>query len=72
MRAYSPQTGYTSRLPSARSISATFHGHKNGSDDARHSQILMQFGQFVDHDIAATVKGGTDIASAGFVTEEDF
>ena len=59
MRSYSPRAGgYTSVLPSPRSVSSAFHGPKNGSDDARHSQILMQFGQFIDHDVAATLKGG--------------
>ena len=37
-------------LPNARSISTAFHGDKAKNDDD-HSYLLMQWGQYLDHDV---------------------
>lgn len=51
--------GYQSRLPSPRKISSTLLLGTNVSD-AYHSHLLMQFGQFLDHDVSANNKGDHD------------
>ena len=55
---FHPNEGYRSRLPSPRLISASIFVGNNVSDDL-HTHMLMQFGQFLDHDLTATSKDGT-------------
>ena len=52
--------GYVSRLPSPRVISSNLMLGGNASDSI-HSHALMQFGQFLDHDLSANSKGGMHI-----------
>jgi len=54
---YSDTQGYTSRLPSARKISRALFQSKNESDGDR-THMLMQYGQFIDHDVSRTTKEG--------------
>ena len=56
---YQAGTGYLSRLPSARKVSAAIVKSKNVSD-ATHSHAVMQFGQFLDHDFSSTAKSGEE------------
>ena len=57
--------GYVSRLPSPRVISSNLMLGGNASDSI-HSHALMQFGQFLDHDLSANSKGGMHIFPLGF------
>ena len=50
-------SGYLTRLPSPRVVSTNLMLGSNATD-AAHSHLLMQFGQFVDHDLSANSKGG--------------
>ena len=54
---YTDGEGYLSRLPSPRVVSTNIMMGTNASDDI-HSHMLMQFGQFLDHDISSNSKGG--------------
>lgn len=54
---YSDTEGYLSRLPSPRVVSTNIMMGTNASD-AVHSHMLMQFGQFLDHDLSSNSKGG--------------
>ncbi len=54
---YDPSSGYKSRLPGPRQLSTTVFKSTNISDP-RHSHMLMQFGQFLDHDITSTPNSG--------------
>ncbi len=51
------EDGYLSRLPSPRVVSSNLMMGGNVSDDL-HSHVLMQFGQFLDHDISSNSKKG--------------
>ena len=48
-------SGYISRLPSPRVVSSNMMLGSNTSDSI-HSHALMEFGQFLDHDITANSK----------------
>jgi len=48
-------SGYLSRLPSARKVSAAIITSKNTTDET-HTHAVMQFGQFLDHDFSSTAK----------------
>ena len=45
------------RLPSPRKVSQTIFQSKNESDEER-THMLMQFGQFLAHDMTRTTKEG--------------
>ena len=53
-----PRGGLNSSLPSPRKISLVVHQHfkkeANTNNQRRISQMVMQFGQFLDHDISIT------------------
>ena len=56
-----------SSLPSARKVSAAVHhGKESHSPNISPSVMLMQFGQFLDHDITLTPEQG-DIENSCFV-----
>ena len=56
---YDPATGYRSRLPSPRKISTgVFQSQGNGTEDIKHTHMLMQFGQMIDHELTSTTKSG--------------
>ena len=48
-----------SRLPSPRDISAKVHRVKETKENSIVSLMVMQFGQFLDHDITLTPEQGT-------------
>ena len=58
--------GYISRLPSPRVLSSNMMLGSNVSDSL-HSHALMQFGQFLDHDLSANSKGGMYVKFLDFV-----
>lgn len=64
------EKGYLSRLPSPRKVSAKVFLPKNVSDGV-HTHALMQFGQFIDHDLASTVKNG-EYFLIGSITSPSF
>ena len=51
-----PRGGLTSsKLPSARKVSRIVHqGVNKGKEQSKFSQMVMQFGQFLDHDFTLT------------------
>ena len=51
-----PRGGLTSsKLPSARKVSRIVHQDANeGNKQGKFSQMVMQFGQFLDHDLTST------------------
>ena len=54
---YSPETGYVSSLPSPRVISAGMgaaNPPSNTTESNTNTHMVMQWGQFVDHDILST------------------
>jgi len=51
--------GYMSRLPSPRKVSTSVILSRNISDPT-HAHIMMQFGQFLDHDLSSTSKPDYD------------
>ena len=53
-----------STLPSPRNISSTVHRPQSGSVKPQVSVMLMQFGQFLDHDISLTPEQGMLIYEA--------
>ena len=56
---YDHTVGYKSRLPSPRKISTlVFQNKGNGTEDAKHTHMLMQFGQMIDHELTSTTKIG--------------
>ena len=56
---YDQQYGYKSRLPSPRKISTqVFQSKGNGTEDKKHTHMLMQFGQMIDHEITSTTLSG--------------
>ena len=56
---YDPKSGYRSRLPNPRKISTVvFQSQGNGTEDNRHTHMLMQFGQLIDHELTSTFKSG--------------
>ena len=55
---YEFDSGYTSRLPNPRLISAVFHAAPRNVTDPNHTHMFMQFGQFIDHDVAGFAKPG--------------
>lgn len=59
---FDPNVGYQSRLPNPRLVSSTFHAFRNISDSLR-TEMLMQFGQFIDHDVVGTAKQDLDCCS---------
>ena len=56
---YDDAVGYKSRLPSPRKISTlVFQNKGNGTEDVKHTHMLMQFGQMIDHELTSTTKIG--------------
>ena len=51
----------TSGLPSARTISNFLHRNTAPPTDPRFTLMLMQFGQFVDHDLSFTPEVNLDL-----------
>ena len=68
---YDSKTGYKSRLPSPRKISTNvFQSQGNGTEDKKHTHMLMRFGQMIDHEITSTTlsgMGGQDIYYSKFM-----
>eukprot|EP00095_Tigriopus_kingsejongensis_P002148 maker-scaffold248_size238799-snap-gene-0.12 protein:Tk02148 transcript:maker-scaffold248_size238799-snap-gene-0.12-mRNA-1 annotation:"peroxinectin " len=62
---YSFKTGYVSTLPNPRKISVNFHTNRNISDPT-HSHMLMQFAQFIDHDITGLARDDFDCCQPEF------
>ena len=59
---YDVNSGYRSRLPNPRKISTVvFQSQGNGTEDNRHTHMLMQFGQLIDHELTSTFKSGKRI-----------
>lgn len=44
-------------LPAPRSVSVTIHGTRN-NESKDHSHLLMNFGQFIDHDLTLSPESG--------------
>ncbi len=57
---YDPEVGYTSRLPNPRLISSAFHAAPRNVTDPARTHMFMQFGQFIDHDVAGFAKPDFD------------
>eukprot|EP00094_Tigriopus_californicus_P005399 TCALIF_05205-PA protein Name:"Similar to Pxt Chorion peroxidase (Drosophila melanogaster)" AED:0.03 eAED:0.03 QI:113/0.9/0.90/1/1/1/11/71/1447 len=62
---YDSKKGYRSVLPSPRQISANFHINRNISDPT-HSHMLMQFAQFIAHDITGLARDDFDCCKPEF------
>merc|ERR1719430_2422976 len=58
----SPEQGYQSSLPSPRVISDTImsEGDQNDTESKTNTHMVMQWGQFIDHDIISTSKDAFD------------
>ena len=59
---YSKETGYESSLPSPREISDSIMGEgiQDETESRVNTHMLMQWGQFVDHDIISTSRDAFD------------
>lgn len=64
---YDSQKGYLSVLPNPRQISANFHINRNISDPT-HSHMLMQFAQFIAHDLTGLARDDYDCCKPEFQT----
>ena len=59
---YDFDLGYVTHLPKPRLVSSVFHSRRNISDP-NHSHQMMQFSQFMDHDIIGLPKPGKFLES---------
>ena len=59
---YSTANGYESSLPSPRKITDSImgEGEQNETESKMNTHMVMQWGQFIDHDIIKTSKDSFD------------
>ena len=69
---YKPGIGYQSRLPNPRKISSLlFKASNDSTESSKLTQMFMQFGQFVDHDIAKSSKEDWDCCGNDKLAKSD-